>query len=188
MIPQKGVIWIITGPREVGKTRFCMELLKRGRSKGVKVAGILSPAGFENGVKQTINIENAQTSEQKVLATLRKDENTGILTNRWAFDADALLWGSKILADALPCDLFFIDELGLLEFSRGEGWQEGLKALDSRKFTTAVIVIRPELLTVAASRWKDAKVLEIPPNMSFQVTQDFVDWIVGKSSARLSDT
>jgi nucleoside-triphosphatase THEP1 len=170
MSDYRGAIWVVTGDREIGKTRFCLELLKQARDDEIKTAGIVSPPVFFDGVKQSIQIENVKTEEFKTLAKKRTEETTGLFTHRWVFDEEVINWGNEVLATATPCELLFVDELGPLEFNRGEGLLEGLHAIDSRKYKSAVVVIRPELLITATIRWPDIKVLDIKPFMNKLMT------------------
>jgi nucleoside-triphosphatase THEP1 len=174
----QGTIWIITGERGVGKTRFCLELLKVARKKEIRVAGIVSPPVIVDGIKQSIQIENVKTGEYKTLAIKRTEETTGIFTNHWLFEEQVINWGNKVLSNATPCELLFVDELGPLEFSKGEGLLEGLNSIDSRNYESAVVVIRPELFLPARKRWDSSKFLEIEPLMNDQFTKKFIDKIL----------
>jgi nucleoside-triphosphatase len=82
-------------------------------------------------------------------------------TPRWSFHAEAVAWGDAAFSAASPCDLLVVDELGPLEFERGEGWQAGLTAIEARDYRWGVVVIRPELLGAALQRWPSARVIEI---------------------------
>ena len=157
--------WIITGARETGKTRFCSHLIEKARSKDLDIAGLLSPPVFVNGVKTAIEVEDLRTGERKILARSRQDDLANIQTKRWSFDSEALNWGNDRLAEATPCDLLVVDELGLLEFERGGGWQNGITAIHSSKFQLAVVVIRPELIAKARVTFENAQVMDIPPHL-----------------------
>jgi nucleoside-triphosphatase len=161
-----GQIWIITGPREVGKTRFCANLIKKAREQNMIVEGMICPPEYSKKEKTSIGIENLKTGEKFILARVRSGETEGLLTDHWIFDPDVMEWGNQVLGEVQPCDLLVVDELGPLEFNRGEGWQNGLHLLDGRKFQIAVVVIRPELITVATTRWPNARVMEIPTGIS----------------------
>jgi hypothetical protein len=54
-----------------------------------------------------------------------------------------------------------VDELGPLEFNRGEGWIAGLAAVDSGNYQSALVVIRPSLLKMAGQRWKISRVFDL---------------------------
>jgi len=171
--------WIITGDRETGKTRFCTHLVERAKREGVDdIAGLLSPPVYVNGIKTAIEIEDLRSSERRILARSRQDDDVSIQTKRWSFDTDVLIWGNDLLAVATPCDLLVVDELGLLEFERGGGWQNGLSAILSGKFYVAVVVIRPELIDKALVALKNTRVLEIPHQLDATHEQDMLEMIL----------
>jgi nucleoside-triphosphatase THEP1 len=126
------------------------------RAAGRNVAGVLSPAVFEGGIKVGIDALNLRGGECRRLAVLRNPEQAAgdmPATRQWLFSPTALAWGDDVLACATPCGLLVVDELGPLEFERGEGWLSGLVALDGRAYDLALAVIRPELLETALQRW-----------------------------------
>ncbi|MBL1171499.1 MAG: hypothetical protein HND45_03580 [Chloroflexi bacterium] len=149
-------LWALTGERGVGKTTQCRALADQARAAGWNVAGLLSPAVFENGVKTGILAEDLRTGESRPLAVLA---NQSPLTTHhlplstfhlplgnWLFDPSVIAWGNHILQSRQPCDLFIIDELGPLEFFRGEGWVNAFDALRQAPYRLGVVVIRPECL------------------------------------------
>jgi len=168
-----GLIWIITGPREVGKTRFCTNLVARAREESLCIEGVICPAGYAGKEKISIEIENLKTREQNRLARVKNDETDGLCTDHWIFDPVVMEWGNQIFDQTEACDLLVVDELGPLEFKRGEGWQKALMALDKGNFKTAIVVIRPELLEAACSRWPNSKVIEIPSGLTDQAEEKF---------------
>ncbi|MPM80126.1 hypothetical protein SDC9_127172 [bioreactor metagenome] len=96
------------------------------------------------------------------LAFLNKAEpNSQIATIHWVFDENTLQYGNEVLGRATPCDLLIVDELGPIELVRGQGWQNGIQAIESKDYKAAVIVIRPSLLDVAFSKWPDATLLKL---------------------------
>lgn len=154
-------IWLVSGVFGAGKTTFCRGVAQEWRAKGAEVAGVLSPAVFAGEIKTGIDVLDLRGGESRRLATLRQaqdDEQRGIATQRWLFDPAAVQWGNQVLAQATPCDLLVVDELGPLEFERGQGWLHGLAALDSRAYQLALVVIRPHLLELALARWPEAQV------------------------------
>ena len=54
-----------------------------------------------------------------------------------------------------------IDELGPLEFLRGEGWMAGFEAVNSGEYRVALLVIRPSLLKEALSRWQVSRIINL---------------------------
>jgi len=159
-------LWIITGPCQVGKTRFCSFLLQQAQSQTLQLAGLICPPVYDEQQKTAISIEDLRSHDRKTLAVKRTTQTEGLMTERWVFDEETLTWGNQVLADTDGCDLLLVDELGPLEFTRGQGWQNGLQAIDKGEYKIAVVVIRPALVEMAVKRWPHAKVVEIPPNLT----------------------
>ena len=95
------------------------------------------------------------------MAVIRGKEQTDLKTRRWSFYPEIVDWGNQVLKNAVPCELLIVDELGPLEFERGEGWIAGLSAVDSGEYQIALVVIRPSLLKKAKKRWKISRVLDL---------------------------
>lgn len=159
--PHPGSIILISGEIGSGKTWLLTQILEMVRISPMKVRGLLSPPIEGPEGKTGIDLVNLETGETRRSAELRQSTGQGLFTQKWQFDASVMGWGNEILRDACPCDLLVIDELGPLEFERAEGWQNGLKQLDSREFKAALVVVRPSLLPIATSRWPDAKVKQV---------------------------
>ncbi len=163
------LLFLITGSRGAGKTTFCSRLVDAAREAGWRAAGVLSRPVFEGARRTAIDAEDLRTGETRRLANAVAPgsgaaPSSGQVTpgtKGWQFDPAALAWGDQILAASTPCDLLVVDELGPLEFERGEGWQSGLAAVDSRQYAIALVVIRAELLGEALLRWGEANLVEI---------------------------
>lgn len=159
MAPSQPLLFLVTGSRGAGKTTFCASLAHAAREAGWQIAGMLSRPVFENTKRVAIEAEDLRTGEKRQLAVQSETPTPG--TKSWAFDDSAIEWGNQVLQSSTPCDLLIVDELGPLEFNRGEGWQMGIQAVDSKDYAIAVVVIRPELLGEALLRWGDANLVEI---------------------------
>jgi nucleoside-triphosphatase THEP1 len=154
-------ITILTGGRGIGKTRTCLRLVEQARQAGWSLAGVLCPAVFEDGEKIAIDMLDLTTGELRRLAH-RENRQTGFeVTDHWNFDNAVLDRGNKILGLAGICDLFFVDELGPLEFYRRQGWVNAFDTLIRGEFKRAVVVIRPELLEEARNLWPGAFVISL---------------------------
>lgn len=153
------LLFLVTGSRGAGKTTLCRLLVQAARDAGWNAAGILSHPVFEGNLRTAILAEDLRTGDRQTLATRSETPTPG--AKHWKFDPAALDWGSHVLAAATPCDLLVVDELGFLEFERGEGWQSGLRAVDSGQYAIALVVVRAELLNLALLRWPDANLVEI---------------------------
>jgi nucleoside-triphosphatase len=164
---------IVTGYRGAGKTTFCARVIELARSGRRDVAGVLSPAVVVNDCKIAIDGIDLRSTQRWHLATCNPDaDSPGEL--HWRFEAGALAWGNLILAESTPCDVLIVDELGVLEFERGQGWLAGLSALDSGDYRLGLVVIRPELLKPAQQRWPSARTVTIE---NADQAQAAADWL-----------
>jgi nucleoside-triphosphatase len=162
MADQPPLLFLITGSRGAGKTTFCSRLAQAAREAGWRPAGLISRPIFEGTVRTAIDAEDLRTGEVRRLAAVAgAGDPVTPGTKQWQFDPLALQWGNQVLADSTPCDLLVVDELGPLELERGEGWQAGLAAVDTRQYAIALVVIRPELLGEVLLRWGEANLVEI---------------------------
>lgn len=177
MTAASGKVWVITGTQETGKTRFCTHLIKKARIEGLQVGGVVSPPVYENGIKTAIEVEELRSGEKRILARKRENELESVQTKRWTFDADVLAWGNNVLAQATPCDVLVVDELGLLEFERGGGWQNGFSAVLSGEYRLALVVVRPHLVEQAQALFIDSRVMEIPPKLDTSHEQELMNLI-----------
>ncbi|MGB2956268.1 MAG: nucleoside-triphosphatase [Anaerolineales bacterium] len=156
-----GKIIILTGDIQSGKTSLCQELAQKAKEEGIQLAGLLSPGVFQEGKKIGIDVINLKNREQRHLAVLKEKDQTELETRRWSFYPEIIQWGNQALINAVPCDLLVVDELGQLEFNRGEGWISGLAAVDSGSYQSALVVIRPSLLKMAYQRWEISQVIDL---------------------------
>lgn len=153
---------LLTGPRGCGKTTECLSLLEQARIAGLDVAGLISPAVFEGEQKVGIEVLDIRTGCSRRLARVNGGASSpGLSTPGWIFDEAVMGWGNAVLQAATPCDWLIIDELGPLEWEQSRGWLAGLAAADSGAYGRAVIVVRPELLPLALTRWPHAGVIEM---------------------------
>lgn len=154
---------ILTGLPGSGKSTLSQAIVQHAREVQLDLKGVLSPPVFESGEKTAIDLLDLASGERTRLAKLRRTraDTTLISTQRWAFDPNIVEKGEEILHASTPCELLVIDELGPLEFERGEGWLAGLTAVDSGNYQSALVVVRPRLLEYALNRWPDARQVEI---------------------------
>jgi nucleoside-triphosphatase THEP1 len=157
-------IVLVTGDSGSGKTQFCASVInaiQREDLHKATIRGILSPALIRHDEKLGIQAANVETSEHKNLAELNDGEPGTTSTKRWRFDPKVLAWCNAILSNATPCDVLVLDEIGPLEFERGEGFTIGLEAIDSGEYKLALVVVRPHLLDAALERWPEAEILNV---------------------------
>ena len=151
---------LVTGLSGAGKTTWCLRLASVAGEKGLTVAGILSPGIYKDNQKIGIAVRDLFGGEERQLAVLRDNNEAQLSTPRWAFNPDTLDWANQKLGSFPITDLLIIDELGPLEFLRGEGLTSGLARIDSGNYRVACVVIRSSLLPKALQRWPSALVVD----------------------------
>jgi len=157
-----GRIILLSGAFDAGKTTLLLMLLDELESSGLKVAGVISPPILKDGEKVGIALRDLATGFTRQLAVLRAlAGDSAISTKRWSFSTEGMADANRILAEATPCDVLIIDELGPLEFEGQAGWTNGLAAIDSGRYALAICVVRPSLIENARSRWPQAQVIEV---------------------------
>jgi nucleoside-triphosphatase THEP1 len=165
-----GCLWLVSGPRQAGKTNFCRILAETAQAAGWDVAGILSAPVFQDGLKTGILVQDLRTGESRPLAqleTLNLEPSTfNLKLGQWLFDPSALDWGNKVLAASLPCGLLVVDEIGPLELIQRRGWQTALEILPSRQYRAALVVVRPELQAAVQNLFDFTGVILVDPGLS----------------------
>lgn len=144
---------LLTGGRGSSKTRWCLAARDAACRAGLAVAGVVSPPVYAHGGKVAIDVMDAATGERRRLADRPSRNETGTAGLGWRFDAAALAWGDAVLHNTPACDLLLIDELGPLEFRGTGGFSHGFAAIEARRYRLAIVVVRPELLPEAMTRW-----------------------------------
>ncbi len=154
-------IWMISGDRMVGKTTFCQAMIQTARRSGWDVAGLLSPAIFKDGIKESIWAEDIRYGEKRPLAAAIQQGESDLILGNWFFNRQTLAWGNQVLHASIPCDLLVIDELGPLEFKVHTGWMAAFDVLESSRFHLALVVIRPELVKTAKAILQPMQTIQI---------------------------
>lgn len=147
----KGNLVVLTGGRGRGKTTLCRQIIEIKTHQGWTVAGVLSPARMENGVKTGILAVDVHSGESHLLASRIPGEIDGLIFGEWVFDPVVLEWGNQVLQHSIRADLLIIDEIGPLEFSHGMGWNSAISILAQEDFSAGLAVVRPECLEAARS-------------------------------------
>lgn len=144
-------IVLVTGERGVGKTRLCQRVVEEARRGGFACAGVLSRPHIEGQENVGISLVDVATGEERTLATAG-DSPRQVRWGRYGFVRSSLEWGVRLLADATPCDLLVVDELGPLELEMGQGLVRALDVLTRGGFCLALVVVRPALLNKVEER------------------------------------
>ena len=140
-------IILLSGGRGVGKSTVCHKTVELAQRRAYTCGGIITL----RGARGELDIFDVQSGEVRRL-TLEPDARAAIVQGRFRFDPETLAWGNAALGRALPCHLLVVDELGPLEFERGQGWIKALDLLRGVDFALALVVVRPELVK-QAQRW-----------------------------------
>jgi len=153
-------IVFLTGEIGTGKTTLCLEAARLAQEGGRSLGGVVSPPVFKDGEKTAIEVKDLKTGAVRTLAVRKKDPDSEGFSLCWDFDQEVLAWANQAIAAAPPCDVFFLDELGPLEFEHGRGWTAGFDVLKGEDYQLAVVVIRPSLLAAARERWPEAETFQ----------------------------
>ncbi len=151
----KPALFIVSGDLESGKTRFIQNLAHAMQAHGWDVAGVVSPAVFQDDAKVAIDALDLRSGKRCRLAELIQagSQLQGPATKRWQFSKETLNWCNSTLRSATPCDLLVIDELGPLEFEGGAGMLDAIEAIEGGNYLAALVVVRSILLEHARRRW-----------------------------------
>ncbi len=144
---------MLTGVREIGKTRVCERVVEEAQKRGFSCAGVLSPGLFESQEKVDISLVDVASGEERLLATADEVPH-GVRWGRFRFVPSSLAWGGDLLATATPCDLLVVDELGPVELETGQGLVKAFDVLAQGGFSLALVVVRPALLDDLVGRLK----------------------------------
>ena len=163
----RGPYYVLTGPRNSGKSLICNELVAEAHARGMDVAGILTgPSDPEPAApREVVDLRSGASRLFGMPSTLGSDP----LAPRWALEEDVFEWGNEVLTEAVPCDLLIIDEVGPLELKGGRGWVAALDILEAGDFRAALVVCRPDLLDSLETR------LGRPPAATFEADPDESD-------------
>jgi nucleoside-triphosphatase len=158
-------IVLLTGEREIGKTYACQRVVEEAKRRGFSCAGVLSPALFDGQEKVGISLIDVASGEERPLATV-DDALEGVRWGKYRFVPSTLAWGSELLANAIPCDLLVVDELGPLELEAGQGLVGALDVLAQGGFSLALVVVRPALVDEVEGRLKGKRPVILEVNLS----------------------
>ena len=150
---------LVTGPRDAGKTRWCMRLADSARAAGVDLRGLVSPALMEGGEKSGYELLDLGSGERRRLAWRLGEGRGNLATDHWQMVEDVMEWGNGILRSIHNCEIFILDEIGPLELEKGVGLTAGLEFVDVHRHIPCFVAVRPSLVQKAGRRWDWAEIL-----------------------------
>ncbi|MCI9129582.1 MAG: hypothetical protein HFJ65_04655 [Eggerthellaceae bacterium] len=187
---------IITGNRQVGKTRWLERFLTQAEDAGFTCVGLISPGVWErkpNGTLEKTGIQAILLPEgTRLQYAVRRDltPQDGNADGYQQSDSAKLGWRIRDAAiDTIndhfralrergltSKDILVIDEIGTLELTHGKGFTAALGMLDDPPVkdgdaANAVIIMRPELLATTEERltpvWGKPLILDISDPESY---------------------
>jgi nucleoside-triphosphatase THEP1 len=162
---QKRKIILISGDRGAGKTMLCIALKNALSDLGKSHAGVISPGLYQAGKRIGILAEDILSGERRSIADYAPGWDKKNPERVWQFDFKAINWLNERLKNIPDAEILIFDELGYLEFEENRGWTAAFEKLDAGRYRCAFVVVRPELIDKALSRWPDASVQNIDANM-----------------------
>lgn len=132
---------ILTGERSVGKSTVCHRAVTLAQDRGYTCGGLIT-LSHPDGARDVLDVRSGNTRR----LTLPPDAEPAVIQGCFRFDPATMAWGNEVLAQATPCHLLVVDEMGPLEMEPGAGWTKAFVALRGGHFALALIVVRPELL------------------------------------------
>lgn len=167
---------LLTGNRQVGKTRLLEMLLEKMQEDGVRCVGVITPGIWEHvqhGEFNKLGIDALLLPQgERIPFALKRDGSEGDAPSEQS-DSAKLKW--KIFDDSIDAinhhlddlaqrgigegDVLVIDELGTLELIHGQGMTSAIALLDhlpnddAASKLNVVVVVRPELIEVAKKRF-----------------------------------
>lgn len=147
-------LFVMTGGFGSGKTTWISRMLERAAQRQLGLAGVYTPAVFEEGEKVAIDAVLLPSGQRFEFAPkLKGVQADGLKRLGWDFQDSAMARINAHLRTCVGCDLFVVDELGPLELLRGQGYVQALELLDAQAVSSALVVVRPALLDEVRARW-----------------------------------
>ena len=146
-------ILILTGARDAGKSTACVQAAVLARARGHTCGGLITLRGPGNE-RDVLDLRTGTTrrlTRPPASASAGGDE-AAVRQGQFCFDPEVLRWGNAALAQAVPCHLLIVDEIGPLEIVHARGWMAAFDVLSAGDFELAVVVVRPELIVQAQLR------------------------------------
>lgn len=143
---------IVTGDLHSGKTSLLERFIGEFNRSGRRLAGILAPGSWKNGLRNGFDLVDIVTGTRVPLATRRSGPDDRDLI--FDFSPEGLKAGREALS-ADRCrnaEVIVIDEIGKLELA-GAGWTPYLNQLLDLKSPVHVWSVRNSLVPAVMARW-----------------------------------
>jgi len=171
----KLILWV--GEKHSGKTTSAGELAQAARVKGFKIAGLLAPSLYNNGVLAGFDVLDVRTEVRAPLASRRAGGGRG---EPYTFTAEGLKVGRSALSAVATksAELIIVDEFGPLELSGG-GWRKDVDSLLISSDAVILLVVRSELAEEVRRLYA-----EIPSHNISACEKESVDKVIAMLESR----
>ncbi len=157
------IVALLSGPPRGGKTGRAVEIARRARAAGRRVAGFVAHGSFRDGVRSGFDLELLDEGRRVPLSRatavppgpveVERSADGSERVGRFLLSAAGLEAGRRALADVAGADLVIVDEVGWLELEGG-GCDRALAALlEEEPAALIVLVVRQELVERVRARY-----------------------------------
>jgi nucleoside-triphosphatase THEP1 len=165
LTPPVPPIFVLSGPRGVGKSSVCGHVAAEVSRRGFRVGGIVTERSEASSVflaeTDSRHLVDLSTGERISFGRRAGEDAPGAwapagpdpafplgdeLTPGWEFGGQTFQFGERAIVSAADADFLVVDELGPLELRGGRGWAAAVPVLRTGEFAAALVVCRTELL------------------------------------------
>ena len=133
-------IVLVEGKIDSGKTRYLSGLAADLKERGVSFGGILCPADYSEGAKNSYRAVDIATGESAPLVSMVPFDD-GFTFGKFSFSRAGYRFASTVLHRSLSAAHLIIDEIGPVELS-GMGYADDLRWLLSAYSGRLVLAVR----------------------------------------------
>ncbi len=177
-VNKPGIV-IITGEIHHGKTTLAGKVVSALLERNIRIAGFLSIAVFDDGIRTSYNLFDIETKELTNLCSTIAD-NSRLNIGKYYFNNQALTKGLKSLsADNIKGkQLIVIDEIGPLELS-SRGWSNAIEIICQTTSLPQLWVVRRNIVKKVLRRWNtgDVYIYNIETENAADITNKIIELI-----------
>lgn len=174
---QKKPVFLITGDKSEGKTRFTKELIESLQSGKISVGGVLSCKITINGTTSGYDLIDIATGERMQFLKIN-GELTSHKVGRFEINSQTLLQGKQILHPSKLSmhDVVVIDETGKLEV-QGKGWADSIEGILKANSHPLVITVRTDFINAVIEKFglENPLIHRVSDSNSHQVANNIIE-------------
>ncbi len=176
--------FFITGDLHEGKTTLAGQVVEALQARGFRVAGLLAPGIWKDGLREGFDAMNVSTRAAVPLCRRGAPEE-GARVGPYRFFAEGIAFGREALSleSVRSADLAVVDEVGPLEL-RGEGWAMAVDVLRHNSAVPLLLLVRSGLMGEVIDRWdlQDCKVFRVAGADAGEIAAAIAKAIQGRQS------